>query len=64
MWRPVQRLLELEYFLGEYLTYPLIPEDGPGRLWQLLFRLPLLLYRYGLHHLVSGQVLILTTVGA
>jgi deazaflavin-dependent oxidoreductase (nitroreductase family) len=63
MWRLVQRLLELEYFFGEYLTYPLIPGDGPGRFWQLLFKLPLMLYRYGLHPLVSGQVLILTTVG-
>ena len=63
MWQPVRRLLELEYFLGEYLTYPLIPEDGPGRLWQSLFKGPLLLYSFGLHGLVSRQVLILTTVG-
>jgi deazaflavin-dependent oxidoreductase (nitroreductase family) len=63
MWRPVQRLLELEYFLGEFLIDPLLPADGPSRPWQLIFKLPLVLYRYGLHPLVSGHVLILTTVG-
>ena len=63
MWRPVQRLLELEYFFGEYLAHPLMPEKGPGPLWHIVFKVPLLLYRYGLHALVSGHVLILRTVG-
>ena len=63
MWRLFRRLLELEYFAGEYLGDMLIPSSGPGRLWRAIFRGPLVLYKYGLHFLISEQVLLLTTIG-
>jgi deazaflavin-dependent oxidoreductase (nitroreductase family) len=59
----IRRILELQYFWGEYVADILIPESGPGRLWRLFFRTPLVLYRCGLHHPVSNHVLLITTVG-
>jgi len=63
MWRHINRLLELQYFWGEYVTDTLISKKGPGRFWRLLFRSPVVLYRCGLHHIVSRHVLLLTTTG-
>jgi deazaflavin-dependent oxidoreductase (nitroreductase family) len=63
MWRRIRRLCELQYFWGEYVTDMLIPEKGPGRFWRLLFRSPVVLYKCGLHCVVSQHVLLLTTTG-
>ena len=59
----IRRIFELYYFWGEYVGDMLIPATGPGPVWRLFFRTPLLLYRCGLHHFVSAQVLLLTTIG-
>jgi len=59
----IKRLLELQYFCGEYVTDLLIPAGGPTPFWRSFFRMPLFLYRWGLHSLISNHVLIMTTKG-
>jgi hypothetical protein len=63
MCRHIRRFLELQYFFGEYVIGMLISNSGPGKCWRLFFRSPVVLYRCGSHHLVSKQVLLLTTIG-
>jgi deazaflavin-dependent oxidoreductase (nitroreductase family) len=59
----IRRLFELEYYFGEYLGDAIIGDSQPGLLWRLLFRAPVYLYAWGLHGLVSGNVLLITTQG-
>jgi deazaflavin-dependent oxidoreductase (nitroreductase family) len=59
----IRRLLELEYYWGEYLADGIIGDSEPGPVWRFFFRAPVYLYAWGLHGLVSRNVLLITTQG-
>jgi F420H(2)-dependent quinone reductase len=59
----IRRLLELEYYWGEYLADRIIGDSEPGGFWRFFFRAPIYLYAWGLHGLVSRNVLLITTQG-
>jgi len=63
VWKQIKRLIELEYFWGEYLADMFIGDADPGPIFRFLFRAPVYLYRWGLHGLVSRNVLLITTRG-
>jgi deazaflavin-dependent oxidoreductase (nitroreductase family) len=57
----IRRLLELEYYWGEYLADRIIGDSEPGRVLRFFFRAPVYLYAWGLYALVSRNVLLITT---
>ena len=59
----IRRLLELEYYWGEYLADRIIGDSEPGGFWRFFFRAPIYLYAWGLHGLCSRNVLLITTQG-
>ena len=59
----IRRLLEVEYYWGEYFADGIIGDSEPGPVWRFFFRAPLYLYAWGLHGLVSRNVLLITTQG-
>jgi len=59
----IRRLLELEYYWGEYLADRIIGDSEPGGFWRFFFRVPIYLYAWGLHGLCSRNVLLITTQG-
>ena len=59
----IRRLLELEYYWGEYLADRIIGDSEPGRVLRFFFRASVYLYAWGLHGLVSRNVLLITTQG-
>ena len=63
MIKQIRRLVELEYYWGEYLADRIIGDAEPGPVSRFLFRAPVYLYAWGLHGLVSGNVLLITTQG-
>ena len=63
MIKQIRRLLELEYYWGEYLADSIIGDSKPGLISRFFFRTPVYLYAWGLHGLVSGNVLLIRTQG-
>lgn len=61
--KQIRRLFELEYYWGECLADGIIGDSKPGPIWRFFFRAPVYLYAWGLHGLVSRNVLLITTQG-
>ena len=56
-------IMELVYALGQFLTVPSSPNQGPGRVGKMFFKFPIYLYKVGLGGLIGSKLLLLTTVG-
>jgi deazaflavin-dependent oxidoreductase (nitroreductase family) len=61
--KQIQRLIDLEYYWGEYIADGIIGDSEPGPFGRFVFRAPVYLYALGLHGLVSRNVLLITTQG-
>jgi deazaflavin-dependent oxidoreductase (nitroreductase family) len=59
----MHRKFEQIYFTAEYPMLALVSRNRPGRLFRLIFRMPVFLYRAGLGRLVGKGVLLLATTG-
>jgi deazaflavin-dependent oxidoreductase (nitroreductase family) len=59
-WRRIQ---DLVYYSGEYVLIGFVGQSGPRRLVRRLFRIPIMVYRYGLGPVIGHNVLVLHTTG-